>query len=139
MTLPKRAKSILCASTYFFLFRSTKTKNSIDKSTETDNGYVSLDGKKTVKSSEDGVQTHEPLCETIRAEETAWMPAAPRSVLSKVSALPWCDQSVVHTAAECNLRKGRRGETRPCTPTTLPQAWHCAASARPPSPEYRER
>nr|XP_013007931.1 putative homeodomain transcription factor 2 isoform X4 [Cavia porcellus] len=67
----------------FFLSRSTKTKNSIDKSTETDNGYVSLDGKKTVKSSEDGVQTHEPLCETIRAEETAWMPAAPRSVLSK--------------------------------------------------------
>ncbi|XP_005377265.1 PREDICTED: putative homeodomain transcription factor 2 isoform X3 [Chinchilla lanigera] len=67
----------------FFLSRSTKTKNSIDKSTETDNGYVSLDGKKTVKSSEDGIQNHEPQCQTIGPEETSWIPAAPRTVLSK--------------------------------------------------------
>ncbi|KAG2460027.1 PHTF2 factor, partial [Polypterus senegalus] len=40
--------------------RSKKTKASIDKSTETDNGYVSLDGKMTSKSSEDGTQTHNP-------------------------------------------------------------------------------
>ncbi|XP_006834418.1 PREDICTED: putative homeodomain transcription factor 2 isoform X4 [Chrysochloris asiatica] len=56
----------------FFLSGSKKAKNSIDKSTETDNGYVSLDGKKTVKSSEAGIQNHESLCETIRSEETAW-------------------------------------------------------------------
>ncbi|XP_010635201.1 putative homeodomain transcription factor 2 isoform X3 [Fukomys damarensis] len=67
----------------FFLSRSTKTKNSIDKSTETDNGYVSLDGKKTVKSSEDGIQNHEPHCETVCPEETAWIPATPRGVPSK--------------------------------------------------------
>ncbi|XP_004839799.1 putative homeodomain transcription factor 2 isoform X2 [Heterocephalus glaber] len=67
----------------FLLSRSTKTKNSIDKSTETDNGYVSLDGKKTVKSSEDGIQNHEPQCESVRPEETTWIPATPRSVPSK--------------------------------------------------------
>ncbi|XP_027694500.1 putative homeodomain transcription factor 2 isoform X2 [Vombatus ursinus] len=56
----------------FFLSGSKKTKNSIDKSTETDNGYVSLEGKKTFKSSEDGIQNHEPPCEVIRSEETGW-------------------------------------------------------------------
>ncbi|KAM5236610.1 protein PHTF2 isoform 4-T4 [Ctenodactylus gundi] len=67
----------------FSLSGSAKTKNSIDKSTETDNGYVSLEGKRTVKSSEDGVQKHEPPCETLRPEEMAWMPGALRSVPSK--------------------------------------------------------
>ncbi|XP_036614835.1 putative homeodomain transcription factor 2 isoform X3 [Trichosurus vulpecula] len=52
--------------------RSKKTKNSIDKSTETDNGYVSLEGKKPFKSNEDGIQNHEPPCEVIRSEETGW-------------------------------------------------------------------
>ncbi|XP_032132314.1 putative homeodomain transcription factor 2 isoform X4 [Sapajus apella] len=63
--------------------RSKKAKNSIDKSTETDNGYVSLDGKKTVKSSEDGIQNHEPQCETIRPEETAWNTGTLRNGPSK--------------------------------------------------------
>uniref|UniRef100_A0A3Q3DJM2 Putative homeodomain transcription factor 2 n=1 Tax=Hippocampus comes TaxID=109280 RepID=A0A3Q3DJM2_HIPCM len=36
--------------------RSKKSKLSIDKSTETDNGYVSLDGRVTNRSSEDGLQ-----------------------------------------------------------------------------------
>ncbi|XP_024593870.1 putative homeodomain transcription factor 2 isoform X3 [Neophocaena asiaeorientalis asiaeorientalis] len=67
----------------FFLSGSKKAKNSIDKSTETDNGYVSLDGKKTVKSSEDGVQSHEPQCETLRAEEATWNTGALRNVPSK--------------------------------------------------------
>ncbi|XP_006925806.1 putative homeodomain transcription factor 2 isoform X2 [Pteropus alecto] len=67
----------------FFLSGSKKAKNSIDKSTETDNGYVSLDGKKTVKSSEDGVQSHEPQCETIRPEETTWNPGTLRNIPSK--------------------------------------------------------
>ncbi|XP_036614836.1 putative homeodomain transcription factor 2 isoform X4 [Trichosurus vulpecula] len=56
----------------FFLSGSKKTKNSIDKSTETDNGYVSLEGKKPFKSNEDGIQNHEPPCEVIRSEETGW-------------------------------------------------------------------
>ncbi|XP_046320112.1 protein PHTF2 isoform X3 [Marmota monax] len=67
----------------FFLSGSKKAKNSIDKSTETDNGYVSLDGKKTVKSSEDGMQNHEPQCETIKPEETAWITGTVRNVPSK--------------------------------------------------------
>ncbi|XP_035504068.2 protein PHTF2 isoform X6 [Scophthalmus maximus] len=36
--------------------RSKKSKLSIDKSTETDNGYVSLDGRVTNRSSEEGLQ-----------------------------------------------------------------------------------
>ncbi|XP_078199163.1 protein PHTF2 isoform X4 [Callithrix jacchus] len=63
--------------------RSKKAKNSIDKSTETDNGYVSLDGKKTVKSSEDGIQNHEPQCETIGPQETAWNTGTLRNGPSK--------------------------------------------------------
>ncbi|KAJ8778594.1 hypothetical protein J1605_013271 [Eschrichtius robustus] len=63
--------------------RSKKAKNSIDKSTETDNGYVSLDGKKTVKSSEDGVQSHEPQCETLRPEEATWNTGTLRNIPSK--------------------------------------------------------
>nr|XP_046191676.1 protein PHTF2-like [Oncorhynchus gorbuscha] len=39
--------------------RSKKSKLSIDKSTETDNGYVSLDGRITCKSSEEGLQLHD--------------------------------------------------------------------------------
>ncbi|XP_069318751.1 protein PHTF2 isoform X4 [Eulemur rufifrons] len=67
----------------FFLSGSKKTKNSIDKSTETDNGYVSLDGKKTVKNSEDGLQNHETQCETIRPEETTWNTGTLRNAPSK--------------------------------------------------------
>ncbi|XP_027974980.1 putative homeodomain transcription factor 2 isoform X2 [Eumetopias jubatus] len=67
----------------FFLSGSKKAKNSIDKSTETDNGYVSLEGKKTVKSSEEGIQSHEPQCETVRPEEAAWHPGTLRNIPSK--------------------------------------------------------
>ncbi|XP_075414604.1 protein PHTF2 isoform X3 [Tenrec ecaudatus] len=67
----------------FFLSGSKKAKNSIDKSTETDNGYVSLDGKKTFKSSEDGILTHEPQCENIHSEETAWNSGTLRNIPSK--------------------------------------------------------
>ncbi|XP_045434465.1 protein PHTF2 isoform X4 [Pipistrellus kuhlii] len=67
----------------FFLSGSKKTKNSIDKSTETDNGYVSLDGKKTVKTSEGEIQSHEPQCETIRSEETTWNKGTLRNIPSK--------------------------------------------------------
>ncbi|XP_075455724.1 protein PHTF2 isoform X2 [Ascaphus truei] len=56
----------------FFFSGSNKAKKSIDKSTETDNGYVSLEGRLTGKSSEDGVQTHEPHGEIFPSEEVAW-------------------------------------------------------------------
>ncbi|GAB5568481.1 protein PHTF2 isoform X2 [Prionailurus iriomotensis] len=64
-------------------YGSKKAKNSIDKSTETDNGYVSLEGKKTVKSSEEGIQSHEPQCETVGAEETTWHTGTLRNISSK--------------------------------------------------------
>ncbi|XP_060488301.2 protein PHTF2 isoform X2 [Panthera onca] len=67
----------------FFLSGSKKAKNSIDKSTETDNGYVSLEGKKTVKSSEEGLQSHEPQCETVGPEETTWHTGTLRNISSK--------------------------------------------------------
>ncbi|XP_044101827.1 protein PHTF2 isoform X3 [Neovison vison] len=76
----------------FFLSGSKKAKNSIDKSTETDNGYVSLEGKKTVKSSEEGIQSHEPPCETVRPEEADWHPGTLRNIPSK-SHLPWLHSS----------------------------------------------
>ncbi|XP_049330254.1 protein PHTF2 isoform X3 [Astyanax mexicanus] len=52
--------------------RSKKSKLSIDKSTETDNGYVSLDGRVTSKSSEEGLQLHDPHCDLLRSEEPGW-------------------------------------------------------------------
>uniref|UniRef100_A0A8B9JPY7 Putative homeodomain transcription factor 2 n=1 Tax=Astyanax mexicanus TaxID=7994 RepID=A0A8B9JPY7_ASTMX len=51
---------------------SKKSKLSIDKSTETDNGYVSLDGRVTSKSSEEGLQLHDPHCDLLRSEEPGW-------------------------------------------------------------------
>lgn len=56
-------------------FRSKKSKLSIDKSTETDNGYVSLDGRVTNRSSEEGLQLHEQRCNSLnRADEVCWNP-----------------------------------------------------------------
>ncbi|XP_069012820.1 protein PHTF2-like isoform X7 [Embiotoca jacksoni] len=54
--------------------RSKKSKLSIDKSTETDNGYVSLDGRVTNRSSEEGLQLHEQQqCDSLnRADEACW-------------------------------------------------------------------
>ncbi|XP_041833614.1 putative homeodomain transcription factor 2 isoform X2 [Melanotaenia boesemani] len=54
---------------------SKKSKLSIDKSTETDNGYVSLDGRVTNRSSEEGLQLHEQQCDPLsRADEVCWNP-----------------------------------------------------------------
>ncbi|XP_051748246.1 putative homeodomain transcription factor 2 isoform X2 [Ctenopharyngodon idella] len=61
--------------------RSKKSKLSIDKSTETDNGYVSLDGRITSKSSEEGLQLHEPHCELLRSEEPHWTVPHTRNTL----------------------------------------------------------
>ncbi|KAM9845583.1 protein PHTF2-like [Aulostomus maculatus] len=52
---------------------SKKSKLSIDKSTETDNGYVSLDGRVTNRSSEEGLQLHEQRCDSLnRTEDVCW-------------------------------------------------------------------
>ncbi|XP_060100668.1 protein PHTF2 isoform X1 [Heteronotia binoei] len=69
----------------FFLSGSKKAKNSIDKSTETDNGYVSLDGKKTGKNREDGLQSHEVHSEVTRSEETCWSTGTVRNTYNNNS------------------------------------------------------
>ncbi|XP_027899692.1 putative homeodomain transcription factor 2 isoform X3 [Xiphophorus couchianus] len=54
--------------------RSKKSKLSIDKSTETDNGYVSLDGRVTNRSTE-GLQLPEQKCDLLtRPDEACWTP-----------------------------------------------------------------
>ncbi|XP_053720198.1 protein PHTF2-like isoform X2 [Synchiropus splendidus] len=53
--------------------RSKKSKLSLDKSTETDNGYVSLDGRVTTRSSEEGLQLHGQRCDLPpAADDTCW-------------------------------------------------------------------
>uniref|UniRef100_A0A8C4ZIR1 PHTF1/2 N-terminal domain-containing protein n=1 Tax=Gadus morhua TaxID=8049 RepID=A0A8C4ZIR1_GADMO len=55
---------------------SKKSKMSIDKYTETDNGYVSLDGRVTNRSSEEGLQLHEARCDSLpQTEEVCWSTA----------------------------------------------------------------
>lgn len=62
----------------FRFFRSKKSKLSIDKSTETDNGYVSLDGRVTNRSSEEGLQLPEQRCDLLsRTDEVCWNPQVP--------------------------------------------------------------
>ena len=74
--------------------RSRRSKLSIDKSTETDHGYVSLDGRITSKSSEEGLQmntdthTHSHTHthththpELLRPDEPCWGALGPRSNL----------------------------------------------------------
>ncbi|KAL0967217.1 hypothetical protein UPYG_G00249330 [Umbra pygmaea] len=64
---------------------SKKSKLSIDKSTETDNGYVSLDGRVTSKSSEEGLQMHPAGSHhgniLLRSDETGWTVPPPRGTL----------------------------------------------------------
>uniref|UniRef100_A0A8C9TE04 Putative homeodomain transcription factor 2 n=1 Tax=Scleropages formosus TaxID=113540 RepID=A0A8C9TE04_SCLFO len=83
------AASTHCLGAFFrefwhdiFKSGSKKCKMSIDKSTETDNGYVSLDGRVTSKSSEEGLQLHETHCDLLRTKESSWSsePPSPRSV-----------------------------------------------------------
>ncbi|XP_077355204.1 protein PHTF2 isoform X2 [Festucalex cinctus] len=61
---------------------SKKSKVSIDKSTETDNGYVSLDGRVTNRSSEEGLQLqHEQRCQLLkRLDEACWAARGPPSL-----------------------------------------------------------
>ncbi|XP_069085767.1 protein PHTF2 [Pleurodeles waltl] len=63
----------------FYLSGSNKAKNSSDKSTETDNGYVSLDGKVRGKRSEDGLHVPDHVCDSLRSEETCWSTGTARN------------------------------------------------------------
>ncbi|XP_067420635.1 protein PHTF2 isoform X1 [Emydura macquarii macquarii] len=90
----------------FFLSGSKKSKNSIDKSTETDNGYVSLDGKKTGKSNEDGVQIHEPHCEVIRPEEASWSTGTMRDSYSNHGRPKDTHRTVTNVSDEVSSEEG---------------------------------
>ncbi|XP_073184695.1 protein PHTF2 isoform X4 [Lepidochelys kempii] len=97
----------------FFLSGSKKAKNSIDKSTETDNGYVSLDGKKTGKSSEDGVQTHEPHCKVIRPEEGVWSTGTVRNTYNNHSPHKDTPKSGTSCSSRCSSSRQDSESTRP--------------------------
>ncbi|XP_062990277.1 protein PHTF2 isoform X2 [Elgaria multicarinata webbii] len=86
--------------------RAKKTKNSIDKSTETDNGYVSLDGKKTGKSTEDVLQSHEPHCEIIRSEETCWNTGTVRNTLNNSNHHKDNHRTVANVSDEVSSEEG---------------------------------
>ncbi|XP_056372259.1 protein PHTF2 isoform X2 [Oenanthe melanoleuca] len=86
--------------------RSKKAKSSIDKSTETDNGYVSLDGKKPGKGSEECVQGHERRCEVIRPEETGWSPSTGRDALGNHSHRKDAHRTVTNLSDEVSSEEG---------------------------------
>ncbi|XP_019399167.1 PREDICTED: putative homeodomain transcription factor 2 isoform X2 [Crocodylus porosus] len=90
----------------FLLSGSKKTKSSIDKSTETDNGYVSLDGKKTGKSSEDGTQTHEPHCEEIRPDEAGWSTGTVRNAYNNHSHHKDSHRAITNVSDEVSSEEG---------------------------------
>ncbi|XP_062487991.1 protein PHTF2 isoform X3 [Pezoporus occidentalis] len=86
--------------------RSKKAKISIDKSTETDNGYVSLDGKKTGKSSEECMQAHERRCEVIKPEESGWSTATVRDAFSNHSHHKDTHRTVTNLSDEVSSEEG---------------------------------
>lgn len=90
----------------FFLSGAKKTKNSIDKSTETDNGYVSLDGKKTGKNNEDDLQSHEPHCDIIRSEEMCWNAGTFRSTYNNPNHHKDTHRTVTNVSDEVSSEEG---------------------------------
>ncbi|KAH0616467.1 hypothetical protein JD844_027586 [Phrynosoma platyrhinos] len=86
--------------------RVKKTKNSIDKSTETDNGYVSLDGKKTGKGNEDVLQSPESHSEIIRSEETCWSTGTVRNVYSNPNHHKDNHRTVTNVSDEVSSEEG---------------------------------
>ncbi|XP_063761194.1 protein PHTF2-like isoform X2 [Eleginops maclovinus] len=110
--------------------RSKKSKLSIDKSTETDNGYVSLDGRVTNRSSEEGLQLHEQRCDSLnRTDEVCWtslVPPAhthtPRStglILASSNKEPASDEASSEEDPEASYRALRRGVERMNSDCTL--------------------
>ncbi|XP_078275859.1 protein PHTF2-like isoform X2 [Rhinoraja longicauda] len=82
---------------------SKKFKQSIDKSTETDNGYVSLDGRVSNKSHEDGKLSHDAHCEVVGSEEYNLNTGAGRN-----SQNPLKQKEIVKSAASCSSRSSRQ-------------------------------
>ncbi|XP_042324735.1 protein PHTF2 isoform X1 [Sceloporus undulatus] len=90
----------------FLLSGVKKTKNSIDKSTETDNGYVSLDGKKTGKGNEDVLQSPESHSEIIRSEETCWSTGTVRNAYSNPNHHKDNHRTVTNVSDEVSSEEG---------------------------------
>ncbi|XP_035002955.1 protein PHTF2 isoform X6 [Hippoglossus stenolepis] len=108
--------------------RSKKSKLSIDKSTETDNGYVSLDGRVTNRSSEEGLQLHEQRCDLLnRTDEACWNtlvqpPHAARStglMLPSGNKEPASDEASSEEDPEASYSALRRGVERMNSDCTL--------------------
>uniref|UniRef100_A0A665WWT9 PHTF1/2 N-terminal domain-containing protein n=1 Tax=Echeneis naucrates TaxID=173247 RepID=A0A665WWT9_ECHNA len=94
---------------------SKKSKLSIDKSTETDNGYVSLDGRVTNRSSEEGLQLHEQRCDLLnRADEVCW-----NSHVHTKSEEPASDEASSEEDPEASYSTLRRGVERMNSDCTL--------------------
>uniref|UniRef100_A0A8P4GIN5 Putative homeodomain transcription factor 2 n=1 Tax=Dicentrarchus labrax TaxID=13489 RepID=A0A8P4GIN5_DICLA len=103
---------------------SKKSKLSIDKSTETDNGYVSLDGRVTNRSSEEGLQLHEQQCDSLnRADEVCWnshgQPAHAHTPHSTGLILPASDEASSEEDPEASYSTLRRGVERMNSDCTL--------------------
>ncbi|XP_059403779.1 protein PHTF2-like isoform X2 [Carassius carassius] len=101
----------------FFKAGSKKSKLSLDKSTETDNGYVSLDGRITSKSSEERLLLHEPHCDLLRSETHWSLPHTPNQRI-----LPPTGQCLSEAAAPCageNLSDEASSEEGPENYSTL--------------------
>ncbi|XP_010783871.1 putative homeodomain transcription factor 2 isoform X2 [Notothenia coriiceps] len=110
--------------------RSKKSKLSIDKSTETDNGYVSLDGRVTNRSSEEGLQLHEQPCDSLnRTDEACWTSVVPPVhtqpplstglILASSSKEPASDEASSEEDPEASYRALRRGVERMNSDCTL--------------------
>ncbi|XP_068442238.1 protein PHTF2-like isoform X2 [Clinocottus analis] len=110
--------------------RSKKSKLSIDKSTETDNGYVSLDGRVTNRSSEEGLQLHEPRCDLLtRADEVCWnahvqpahnhAPLGTGLMLASGNKEPASDEASSEEDPEASYSALRRGVERMNSDSTL--------------------
>ncbi|KAM6896454.1 protein PHTF2 isoform 1-T1 [Lycodopsis pacificus] len=109
---------------------SKKSKLSIDKSTETDNGYVSLDGRVTNRSSEEGLQLHEPRCDLLnRADEVCWnshvqpahilAPLGTGLMLASANKEPASDEASSEEDPEASYSALRRGVERMNSDSTL--------------------
>ncbi|XP_033989318.1 putative homeodomain transcription factor 2 isoform X3 [Trematomus bernacchii] len=110
--------------------RSKKSKLSIDKSTETDNGYVSLDGRVTNRSSEEGLQLHEQRCDSLnRTDEACWTSVVPPVhtqpplstglILASSNKEPASDEASSEEDPEASYRALRRGVERMNSDCTL--------------------